>query len=50
MKEYIFLYREQRGQMINISQSALTRSQIKKFVLPYKTRENKKEEETEKAK
>ena len=36
--------------MINISQSALTRSQIKKFVLPYKTRENKKEEETEKVK
>ena len=25
--------------MINIPQSALTRSQIKKFVLPYKTRE-----------
>ena len=36
--------------MINISQRALARSQIKKFVLPYKTRENEKEEETEKVK
>lgn len=36
--------------MINIPQSAHARSQIKKFVLPYKARENKKEEETEKVK
>ena len=36
--------------MINITQSVHARGQIKKFVLPYKTRENKKEEETEKVK